>query len=193
MPTVKPTRKPPAARMVRRKPAAAAPSLALVTGALSVAKPLAAYEAKHGLARYVAGIRGATPLQLVEAERAGVKARLVKDLAGELGLAAVRFYEVLGVPKATVEAKVANDEVIAGAGGQRALAMVRLLAQAGDIVSRSTASQAAAFDTAKWLGEWIETPQPALGGRRPADLLDTPTGFEIVARTLGSLESGAYL
>jgi uncharacterized protein (DUF2384 family) len=31
-----------------------------------------------------------------------------------------------------------------------------------------------------------------LGGRRPADLLDTPTGVEVVARLLGSLESGAF-
>ena len=38
----------------------------------------------------------------------------------------------------------------------------------------------------------IERPQPALGGRKPADLIDTPTGVEVVARLLGSIESGAY-
>ena len=39
----------------------------------------------------------------------------------------------------------------------------------------------------------IERPQPALGGNKPADLLDTPTGLQVVSRTLGALESGAYL
>lgn len=34
-------------------------------------------------------------------------------------------------------------------------------------------------------------PSP-LGGRKPADLIDTPTGVEVVARLLGSIESGAY-
>ncbi|HEY8707729.1 MAG TPA: antitoxin Xre/MbcA/ParS toxin-binding domain-containing protein [Burkholderiaceae bacterium] len=31
-----------------------------------------------------------------------------------------------------------------------------------------------------------------MGGRKPADLIDTPTGVEVVARLLGSIESGAY-
>lgn len=169
------------------------PAIAFATGDLVVAKPLAAYEAKRGIKQYVADIRRATPLQLVEAERSGVKARLVKDLANEMKIPVGRFYAMLDVPKATIEAKVARDEVVGGAGGQRALAMVRLLGQAHDIVSHSTAPGAAGFDTAEWLGEWIETPQPALGGRKPSDLLDTPTGFEIVSRTLGALESGSYL
>jgi uncharacterized protein (DUF2384 family) len=52
--------------------------------------------------------------------------------------------------------------------------------------------QAKGFDAAKWLGRWLEQPQPALGGRKAADLIDTPTGVEVVARLLGSIESGAY-
>ncbi len=186
---------PPKAGATTRRPPrkASRPAIALVTGDLVAAKPLAAYESGRGIKHYVASIRRATPLQLVEAERSGVKARLVKDLANEMKIPVGRFYGMLDVPKATIEAKVARDEVVGGAGGQRALAMVRLLGQAHDIVSNSTASGAARFDTAKWLGAWIETPQPALGGRKPSDLLDTPTGFEIVSRTLGALESGSYL
>ena len=70
--------------------------------------------------------------------------------------------------------------------------MIKLLGIAQSIVNNSTAAEAKAFDAAKWLGQWIEQPQPALGGRRPADLISTPTGVEVVARLLGSLESGAY-
>lgn len=177
----------------KRAATSARPSAVLVTGDLVAARPLAAYESKGGIRQYVSRIRNATPLQLVEAERSGVKARLVKDLANELKIPVARFYGMLDVPKATIEAKVARDELVGGAGGQRALAMVRLLGLAQDLVSQSRAPGAAGFDTSEWLGEWIETPQPALGGRKPADLLDTPTGFEIVSRTLGALESGSYL
>lgn len=35
-------------------------------------------------------------------------------------------------------------------------------------------------------------PQRALGGRRPADLLNTPEGIDSVVRLLGSFESGSY-
>jgi len=71
--------------------------------------------------------------------------------------------------------------------------MVRLLAVAREIVANSDSARAKDFDTAKWLGSWIEKPQPALGGRRPAEMLDTPTGIETVVKLLGALESGAYL
>jgi uncharacterized protein (DUF2384 family) len=38
----------------------------------------------------------------------------------------------------------------------------------------------------------LNAPQPALGGRKPADLIDTPAGVEVVARLLGSIASGAF-
>lgn len=69
--------------------------------------------------------------------------------------------------------------------------MIKLLGIAQDIVANSTAPEAKVFDAAKWLGQWIERPQPSLGGRKPADLIDTPTGVEMVARLLGAIESGA--
>lgn len=151
------------------------------------------YEVRDGIYGFVRKIRVASPMDLVETERFGVKSRLIKDLAGEMEIAASRLYEILRVSKATIESKASRDEVVSGAGGQAALGVVRLLGIAQEIVEKSTAAEAREFDVAKWLGEWIQRPQPALGGRRPADLLDTPTGFEIVARTLGALESGSYL
>lgn len=135
----------------------------------------------------------ASPLKRIEAERAGVGGHFVKGLASRLGIANKRMFEVIGVPKATAEKKTASNEAIAGAPGQAALGMVRLLGVASAIVTNSTAEEAKGFDAAKWLGRWIEVPQPALGGRKPADVLDTPTGIEIVAKLLGALESGAYL
>lgn len=75
---------------------------------------------------------------------------------------------------------------------QTALGMARLLGIAQEIVKGSMAPEARDFDSAKWLGQWLEKPQPALGGRKPADLIDTPTGVEVVAKLLGAIESGAY-
>ena len=79
-----------------------------------------------------------------------------------------------------------------GTAGQAALALTKLVALANEIVAGSTDPNAKEFDAAKWLGRWIERPQPALGGRKPADLLDTPTGADVVTRLLGSVASGAY-
>ena len=141
---------------------------------------------------HVAELNTATPLGIVEMERRGVPGSLVKEMAVKMAVPAVRMFSYLGIPKATVEKKAAGREMIAGSGGQAALGMVRLLAIAQAMVQNSDAPEAKGFDSAKWLGQWIERPQPALGGRRPAELLDTPTGTGLVARLLGAIESGTY-
>jgi putative toxin-antitoxin system antitoxin component (TIGR02293 family) len=150
------------------------------------------YSSAHGVDSFVRRIAEATPMQLVEVERRGVKGRFIKDLSRRIGVSSVRFYEILGVPKATVEKRSTQDAEITGAGGQAAVAMAKLLAKAQDIVDQSTPPAARDFDAAKWLGQWIERPQPALGGRKPAELIGTPTGVEMVSRLLGAIESGAY-
>lgn len=150
------------------------------------------YGAVPGFEAFVRRISAATPMELVLTERAGVQARLIKDLARHLGMPASRLFAILGIAKATAEKKVAAGETIGGQGGHAVLGLVRLLGIARALVANSTAVAAADFDAAKWLGRWLEIPQPSLGGRKPAELLDTPTGVEIVGRVLGAIESGAY-
>ncbi len=149
------------------------------------------YEQVKGIDDFVKQVARATPMQLVDLERQGVVGSLVKGLAKQMDVPASRMFSILGVPKATAEKKAAAGEVIAGSGGQAAIGVVRLLGLAQDMVANSKAARALGYDAAKWLGLWIERPQPTLGGRRPADLIDTPTGIEVVARLLGSIESGA--
>ena len=151
-----------------------------------------AYQPTKGVDAYVRQVAAATPIQLVDIERAGVQGTLLKDLSRRMEIPSSRIFAMLGVPKATAEKKAAAGEMVAGRGGQAALGMVRLLGIANRIVANSTAKEARSFDSAKWLGQWIERAQPSLGGRKPADLLDTPTGVDVVARLLGSIESGAY-
>jgi uncharacterized protein (DUF2384 family) len=134
----------------------------------------------------------ATPMQLVETERRGVPARFVKQLALRLGMPASRVFVMLALPRATAEKKAAAGDSLTGHSAHAALAVTRLLGVVEGMVERSTAPEAAHLDVGRWLGQWLERPQPALGGRKAADLLDTPTGYTIVGRVLGALESGTY-
>jgi putative toxin-antitoxin system antitoxin component (TIGR02293 family) len=160
--------------------------------AMSGSSGVIAYHSTKGVDDYVRQVARATPLQLVEIERQGVLGSFIKDLSRRMEIPSSRIFTILGVPKATAEKKAAAGERVEGRGGQAAIGMVRLLGIAQEIVANSTASEARTFDATRWLGQWIERPQAALGGRKPADLLDTPTGVEMVARVLGSVESGAY-
>jgi putative toxin-antitoxin system antitoxin component (TIGR02293 family) len=155
-------------------------------------RDLVAIRSPKGVDDYARQVARATPLELVEIERRGVLGSFIKDLSRRMEIPSSRIFTILGVPKATAEKKAAAGERVEGRGGQAAIGMVKLLGIAQEIVATSTAAEAKTFDAARWLGQWIERPQAALGGRKPADLLDTPTGVELVARLMGSLESGAY-
>lgn len=48
------------------------------------------------------------------------------------------------------------------------------------------------FDLDRWLQDWLQRPQLALGGACPINLLNTKDGIEAVRRTLGAVLSGAY-
>jgi putative toxin-antitoxin system antitoxin component (TIGR02293 family) len=170
------------------KPAPAAPSKT----STAVRSQVVTYRASKGVDDFVRQLASATPLQLVETERSGVAGGFLKDLSRRMEIPAGRVFVMLGVPKATAEKKSATGEVLSGSGGQAAIGIAKLLGIAQGIVANSTAPEAKGFDSAKWLGRWLERPQPSLGGRKPGDLVDTPTGIEVVARLLGAIESGAY-
>jgi putative toxin-antitoxin system antitoxin component (TIGR02293 family) len=150
------------------------------------------YVKTKGVDEFVKRLASATPMQLVEVERHGVVGSFIKDLSRRMEIPSARMYSMLGIAKATAEKKGAAGEFVRGSGGRAALGVAQLLGIATRMVANSTSPEAKGFDEAKWLGIWLERPQPALGGRKPADLIDTPTGLGIVSRLLGSLESGAY-
>jgi uncharacterized protein (DUF2384 family) len=48
------------------------------------------------------------------------------------------------------------------------------------------------FNIERWLHDWISAPVPALGGRRPVDVLAEPGGLELVRTVLTRMQSGAF-
>ena len=147
---------------------------------------------KAGLEKAARHVWEASPIQRVELERRGMPATFVKRMAKGMDIPANRLYTILGVSRATANRQVEAEGLISGAGGYAAVAMLQLIGEVEVMLTDSTSDEVQNFDSAKWLGQWIERPQPALGGKCPAELLDTPTGVEIVSRTLGAISSGAY-
>lgn len=147
------------------------------------------YQGSESLDDFVYSVNTALPKQLIEVERRGVSARFVGDMATRMCVSYTHLSKMLGISKATAARKLAKNEPI---NGTAAIAIARLLAIANEIVKDSTDPDGSKFDTAKWLGQWIELPQPALGGRKPSELLDTPTGAAMVTKVLRAIRSGAY-
>ncbi len=172
------------------------PVLAEVLGKVSehtTSKP-AKTSALVRVAGFRALLRTAPLAERVHIERYGVPYQVVKGLIDEIGVSTTDFQRLVGIPKATFIKKMSNKGQFAGTTGQSVVGLMDLINRVEDMLRAESDDNAAArnFDVEKWVGEWIQRSQPALGGLAPSELMDTPTGRESVMRVLGAIQSGAY-
>ena len=71
------------------------------------------------------------------------------------------------------------------------LEIANLIAQVQKMVKES--GDPTGFDTKKWVVRWNKRPLPALGGRRPEELLNDPDGRALVSNIIARIHTGAYL
>lgn len=131
-----------------------------------------------------------TMLERVELVRDGVPAELLTYLAEALGISREKLYQMIGLPRSTGDRKVREGHRLDADQGERVLGLARLVGQVERMVAESGDSED--FDAAGWLAAWLDDPVPALGGRRPGELLDTAEGRALVSRLLMQMQSGAY-
>ena len=132
----------------------------------------------------------ADPMDRVTLVKAGVPAADFVVLASNMNMAKERLASTLGLARATVDRKIRDNKMLSPDESSRVLGMASLVGQVQSLVSESGQTQD--FDAGEWVSNWLEQPMPALGGRRPAELMDTPEGQGIVSRLVAQMQSGAY-
>jgi len=134
-----------------------------------------------------------SPVDRINLIRAGVGAIETKAFAVDLGIPQDRFFRMLGIAQATVTRKASKQQAMSTDESEKIVGMAKLLGQVQTILEQSGDRELMKdFDAAKWLATWIEEPVPALGGRCPAEYMDTMEGQEMVSRLLLMMQTGAY-
>lgn len=132
----------------------------------------------------------AAPIERVAMIKRGVPASMAVELAARMGISKEQLFRTLGLARATIDRKVREGSLLSPDESSRVLGLSRLVGQVQALVD--DAGDAAGFDAAVWAAGWLEQPLPALGGQRPAGLMDTAEGQHIVFHLLGQIGSGAY-
>jgi putative toxin-antitoxin system antitoxin component (TIGR02293 family) len=133
----------------------------------------------------------ARPLERVRVIKAGVAPAAVKDIADAMGSPQELVIKKLGIPRSTWARKRSQQTPLEQSASEKVMGLATLIGQVESLVKEQ--GEPKGFDAAKWLQGWIEQPVPALGGRKPADLLDTREGQQIVSGLLDAIRAGAYL
>ncbi|HTI01026.1 MAG TPA: antitoxin Xre/MbcA/ParS toxin-binding domain-containing protein [Acidisoma sp.] len=134
------------------------------------------------------GLYRADPLARISVARAGLPAVEAKALLDDLGLSQDAGLRALNLSVATTNKKAKAGERLAPDESERVMGLARMMGQ----MEAMLGGGAQGFDTHAWLGRWLMEPLPALGHRRPAELLDTMEGQALVSQALARIESGAY-
>jgi putative toxin-antitoxin system antitoxin component (TIGR02293 family) len=132
----------------------------------------------------------ADPMDRVELVKTGVPAAGFVALASNLHMPKERLAITLGLARATVDRKIRDNKLLSPDESSRVLGMASLVGQVQSLVAES--GQVDGFDAGAWVSSWLEQPVPALGGRRPAELMDTSEGQAVVSRLVAQMQSGAY-
>lgn len=84
----------------------------------------------------------------------------------------------------------AMQAILASEQSERVVGMAKLVGQVQAMIERS--GDPTDFNAAQWVAQWLEQPSQALGGQRPAELMDTVAGQEVVSDLVAKMQSGAY-
>lgn len=134
-----------------------------------------------------------SPEDRIKIIREGVGATETKAFAVDLGIPQDRFFRMFGIAQATVTRRASRRQPMSPEESEKIVGMAKLVGQVQTILDESGDRELMKdFDAAKWLANWMEDPLPALGGKRPAEYMDTIEGQEMVSRLLMMMQTGAY-
>ena len=123
----------------------------------------------------------ATAEERIERVRRGLVPDLVAQLARDLRIPDHNLALYLGLNRATLRRKLAEDERLDVRESEGPMALTLL---AGHVVVASrqpSVSKAVAVDPVEWLGRWLRTPMAELEGRAPIQYMDVAEGRALVA------------
>lgn len=122
-----------------------------------------------------------TASDLATVTREGFLSLSLDRLATALNVQRGAVANLLGVSERTLSGRRSAQSRLTPIESDRVVRLARIMAQAQETLGD--------LDRA---GQWLKTPNRALGGDRPLDRLDTDTGVRAVEQVLGRIEYGLY-
>jgi putative toxin-antitoxin system antitoxin component (TIGR02293 family) len=129
------------------------------------------------------GVLGAKPrsaMDWIGVIREGIPATAVDSILNAVGLSQSELARALGIPERTL-ARRKREGVLNSEESSKLLRLARVITRAREV-----------FDDPGAAVDWLKTPNAALRGNAPLNLLDTDIGAENVLDTLGRIEHGVF-
>jgi putative toxin-antitoxin system antitoxin component (TIGR02293 family) len=118
---------------------------------------------------------------LADLVREGLPVKALLLLAERLDVSQADLSERIGIPKRTLTRRLAQHSRLTASESDRAVRLAQVYSFAADTLGGGDKAAA-----------WLKTPNRALRGSRPLDMLDTDPGVREVEDILGRIAYGVY-
>ncbi len=132
----------------------------------------------------------ADPMQVAKTVRGGVPSEQMQYITTKMRWPQDKSIATLGLSRSTIARRLSNKEKLSPEESSRVYGLRRLIGQVEAMVRESGNPEG--FDAPAWVGNWLERPQPSLGGKTPSSFMDTAEGQQLVMQVLAQAQSGAY-
>lgn len=132
-----------------------------------------------------------TTIEMIEQCRLGRPADQVFEMADRMGLTRNLVIDILKMSRTSIARRAETGESLKIDETERLLGLIALVGQVEVMIEES--SNVKDFDCAKWMGKWLVTEVPALGGVTPAQYVATLEGRRLLSRLLSASQSGSFM
>ena len=129
-------------------------------------------------------------VERIEVVKQGVPSLWLNKISTDMVVPKDRLFHWLGIPRATANRKVKSGDALDRQQSEPTLGMARLVGLVRNVVEQS--GNVEGFDAARWTAEFLERPNPALGGKPPGDFMDTADGRGLVESLILQQQAGTY-
>jgi putative toxin-antitoxin system antitoxin component (TIGR02293 family) len=127
----------------------------------------------------VAALAALSPIEQIETIRKGIATQAFDQLAAALGVGKETLAQKLNIKAQTLRKR--KSRVLSPEEAEKSLRVARIFKFATEVLEGE--------DEARY---WLNQQIPALGGKRPLDLLDTDLGAQEVTNLLGGIKWAMY-
>ena len=128
----------------------------------------------------VAALAALSPIEQIETIRKGIATQVFDQLADALGVGKEALAQKLNMKAQTLRKR--KSRVLSPSEAEKSLRVARVFALATEVLGSEQRGR-----------EWLNDEIPALGGKRPLDLLDTDLGAAQVTNVLQAIKWGVYV
>lgn len=132
----------------------------------------------------------ASPAERVSLIRAGVPASRIPELVAAMQVSRESLLRILNLSESSTRQRARLGAMLSMEQSERVIGLMQLIGQIAFMVE--DAGDSKDFDAARWVGEWLERPVPALGGAKPSDYMDTTTGQRLISNLLVQSQLGVF-